>query len=67
MVLHRPAKADPSGYPGSIPGVGVLEAGYPGRTSLLEFFLKIYLKNFRVKCEQNIFARIFPKDIFEKF
>jgi hypothetical protein len=23
MVLHRSAKADPSGYPGSIPGVGV--------------------------------------------
>ena len=24
MVLHRSAKADPSGYPGSIPGVSVL-------------------------------------------
>ncbi len=25
MVLHRSAKADPSGYPGSIPGVGVFK------------------------------------------
>ena len=29
MVLHRSAKADPSGYPGSIPGVSVFGIELP--------------------------------------
>gem|GEM_PF-5566099 len=43
MVLHRSAKADPSGYPGSIPGVSVQRIHIWNRSSMSEQFARIFL------------------------
>ena len=47
MVLHRSAKADLSRYPGSIPGVSVIEAGYCLGENLCSNFLREAIRKFQ--------------------